>query len=116
MVTPTYGVASFVGRSGRTYSKDIYLADVADDLVNWDSGGGAGAATEQFWTPPEPVVLKDISITTGPTVIFKLQITRDGVPTGDIARLLPHLDTIAFRPQLSIPFMAGQRVALRELV
>ena len=117
MVTPTYGVATFVGIDSRmTYMKDIYIADVAANLIKWDSGAGASATSESFWTPPERVVLRDVAITTGPTVIFKLQLTRDGVPTGDMIRLLPHLDTINNRPPMNIPYGAGQKVAMLELV
>jgi len=98
-----------------TYTKEIYRSDVAGALINWDSGGGAGSASETFWTPPEPVVLRDVALVTGPTVVFKLQITRNGVPTGDIVRFGPFLDSVATRPSLNIPVGPGVKIAAIQL-
>ena len=104
-VTPTYGVMLFRGvRSGKTYSQDVYIADVADALIHWDDGAGASATSRQEWTPPEPVVLTDFAVVTGPTVIFKLQMLRGNQPTGDFLRLSLHLNTLANRPALMIGF------------
>jgi len=115
-VTPTYGTATFVGaQSGKTYSKDLYISDVAAALVTWDGGQGASATSPTDWIPPEPVVLTDLSIVTGPTVIFKLQLIRNSIPTGDILRLVPHLTTNSMRPPLRIGFGAMQRAQIGQL-
>ena len=116
-VTPTFGVMSFLGLASKmTYSKDVYLADVADSLIKWDGGAGSSATSPSDWMAPEPVVLRDFSIVTGPTVIFKIQITRDGVPTGDILRLSIHLTTLNNRPVLNIPFAKGSKISAIEKV
>jgi len=116
-VTPTYASISFMGlRSRKTYTKDVYIADVANAQVHWDAGQGASGTTPTEWICPEPVLLGDIAVVSGPTVIFKLQITRNGVPTGDIIRLVPHLTTNPMRPRLQVGFETYARIAAIELV
>lgn len=116
MAAPQYGECVFYGiRSHRTYLKEIYISDVAGALVNWDSGGGAGATSETFWSPPEAVSLVDVAIVTGLTAAFKLQLTRNGVPTGDMVREGPHTDSVATRPRLNIPFGQGDKIAAVQL-
>lgn len=97
--------------SGRTYIKDLYFDDVVGALLNFDGGSGASATSPIDWRPPEPVRIRDISIVTGLTDTTKLQLTRNGVPTGDILRYAIHLTTLAYRPVLNIPYRAGQVVA-----
>lgn len=111
MVTPINATMSFIGRSKMTYTKNIYISDVAAALITWDSGSGtAGAGTAQDWTPNEPVILRDVSIPAGPTVITALQVVRNGIPTGDTIQLSNHLNTNPLRPQLQIPFLAGLKI------
>jgi hypothetical protein len=107
---PEYGTMTFVGRSGTTYIKDIYVSDVDDAALRFDSGGGASATSETEWIPPENVILRDFSVVTGTQDTEKLRITRQGVPTGDILRYSIHLTTLAYRPVLRIPFLRGQKV------
>lgn len=116
MPTPQSGVAIFYGlRSHKTYAKDIYINAVAGALINWDSGQGSSATSETFWTPPEPVALVDVALVTGIVNGTKLQLTRNGVPTGDIIRYGPHTDSVATRPRLNIPFAAGDKIAATQL-
>lgn len=113
--TPQSGSMIFMGRSGRMYSKDVYVSDVAAALINMDSGAGASATSEKFWTPPEPVLLNDFSLVTGTADTTKLQVTRNGVPTGDILRYAIHLTTLNNRPRLNIPFIPGDKVGALQL-
>jgi hypothetical protein len=113
--TPQYGTMNFVGASGRTYAKDIYLSDVANASVRWDDGQGAGSATLEYWVAPEPVVLVDYSQVTGTADTTKLQITKNGVSSGDILRYTIHLTTLALRPRLRIMFSAGTQISAKQL-
>jgi len=101
----------FRGKSGKTYSKDLYVSDVDAALVNVDGGSGASSTSPTDWIPPEPVILTDYSMVTGTQDTEKLQVTRDGVPTGDFLRYSIHLTTLANRPRLTIPFGARQKIA-----
>lgn len=116
MVTPTYGTATFQGtKTGKNYSVDFYISDVVGAPVTWDSGSGAGATTLTFWKAPEPVILIDLSIVTGPTVMFTLFPTADGgqIP-GMRYRIANFLNTLAFRPRLTLGFNQGTNVGLTQ--
>ena len=110
----TTGTATFIGRSQRTYTKDLYFSDTVNGPVNFDSGGGAAATSGEFTTIPEPCVLADVAIVTG-AAQTRLHVTRNGVGTGNMLRHTLHLNTLPFRPQLRIPFLAGDQIALIQL-
>lgn len=115
MVTPTTATATFVGASGKTYSVDIYIADAVGTACKFDSGSGAGTGSLPFWKCPEQVVLRDMAIVTGPTVITNLIVTADGaVIPGQRLRLTSFLTTLATRPPLNIGFRSGTNFGLTE--
>jgi len=112
MATPQYAVMQFLGlMSGKTYSKDVYVSDVAESRINFDSGSGASATSENFWRPPEPVLLTDYSQVTGTADTTKLQVTKNGIPTGDFLRYTVHLTSLNNRPRLAIGFPAGSEIS-----
>jgi hypothetical protein len=115
MVTPTYGTATFAGASGRTYSVDFYIADVVGQAVRFDSGSGAGTGSLAYWKAPESVILKDLSIVANPTVMTALLLTADGAQIPGVrARIANFLNTLAFRPNISIGFKAGSSIGMIE--
>ncbi|GAH92058.1 unnamed protein product [marine sediment metagenome] len=116
-VTPAYGTFVFVGmRSQRIYNVDSYIADVADDLIHFDGGGGASPTSPTSFTAPEDILLSDVSFKTGPTVISKLQILRGNQATGDFLRLAAHLDTSPARSPVRLGFVRGTEVRAIEKV
>ena len=113
---PQSGTFVFAGlQTGRNYNKDVYCSDVANALINWDVGQGAGSGTETFWTAPESCVIVDFTQVTGMTDTVSLQVTVNGVPTGDIIRFANHLNTLNSRPILNIPVPAGGKVSCNQL-
>lgn len=113
--TPQYGTMVFRGRSGRAYSKDMYVSDVNLALARFDAGAGASSTSETAWTPPEDVLLVDYAQVTGTADTTRVQVTRDAVPSGDVLRYTVHLTTLNNRPVLNIPFRRGQRVGAIQL-
>lgn len=115
MVTATTGVATFVGRSQKTYSVQFYIADVVGTAVKFDSGSGASANSLAFWKVPEQCVLRDIAVTTGPTVMTTLVMTADGanIP-GQRLPIAAYLNSLATRPPLSIGFKQGTNFGFTE--
>ncbi len=109
VATPKYCQFSFEGVSGQVYNVDGYVSDVNNGLVNLDSGGGASSASDTFWTPPEPVVLRDYAMVTGTADTEKIRITRNGIPTGNTLRYGAYLDSINNRPPLNVPFGPGEK-------
>lgn len=115
MVTPTYGTMTFQTAGGNLVV-DLYVADVANAPVHFDSGNGASATSETFWVAPCNGSITDLAFVTGPTVIFKFGILAGGARTRSTPRLALHLNTLAFRPQLNIPISAGEHISMVELV
>jgi len=109
---PQTGTCTFVGQSGAYYSVDMYISDVVGGLTNWDSGAGASATSETFWTAPENVTLVDFSIITGLTDTFTLRLTANGRNLQSLIRHANHLNTLPFRTVLNTGFAAQTRVAM----
>lgn len=108
VAAPQYASFTFVGSiTGKTYTKDAYMSDVANALVRFDAGAGASATSPDHYRAPEPVILTDFANVTGMTDTTKIQLIRNGTPTGDILRFVPHLTTNALRPRLRIGIKAG---------
>lgn len=113
---PQYATMTLVGlRTRKTYSKDVYCSDVVAAAVNFDGGAGSGTGSPAEWTAPEPIVLQDFSILTGMTDTKAIQLTRNGVPTGDILRYANYLNTLNSRPVLTIGFKALDRIAAIQI-
>jgi len=110
----TNGSMIFVGRSGFTYSKDIYQSDTVNTPINWDAGVGASATSPTTWRCPEDVLLTDYAVVTG-AAQTKLQITQNGVPNGNALRQSIHLNTLSNRPSLRIPFNKGDDIGALQL-
>jgi len=116
-VTPTKAIFTFLGlQTGQTYPIEAYISDVANANVRFDSGQGASASSDTFWTPPEYVQLRDISIKTGPTVSFKLRLVVNGINQPGLYRYEMHLSTLALRPAISLAVAAGARFAAVEII
>jgi len=111
----TVGTAVLSGlQTGKNYTVDMYLDDVANAPVNWDGGAGAAAVSPEFWTPPENCLLTDVAVVTG-AAQTKLQVIVGGRPTGDILRQTLQLNTLAFRPRANILIPAGVSLAMLQL-
>lgn len=114
--TPQFATAVFIGlRTRKSYHKDIYLSDVNGALVTWDAGNGASSTSPSDWTPPEAVLLRDVSIVTGTADTTKIRLTRNGVATGDILRYSIHLTSLANRPQLQVGFNALEKITAIQM-
>lgn len=113
-VTPVHAQWTFRTNSGNI-TVDSYISDVAGGLVTFDDGQGASATSSAFYITPANMLLVDVSITTGPTVMGRLMITRNSIPTGNILGIIPHVDTSPMRPMLNIPFGQGTKLTAIQL-
>ena len=112
---PKYGTVFLRGvQTGRTYAVDVYISDVANASVNFDSGSGASSGSDSFYIAPENVVFEDFSIVSGLTDTTKISINANGVQTGNRIRYANHLNTLNNRPKLAIPFRAGSKIAFSQ--
>jgi len=113
--TPKYGGMIFVGKSGKTYSIDMYVSDVNGAQVNFDGGSGASSSSPTFWIAPEDVVLTDYAQVTGTADTEKLRLTANGRPISSILRYGVHLTSLNNRPKLQIGFRAGTQIGAIQL-
>jgi len=109
---PQTGTLTFRGVSGAHYAIDVYVSDVVGALCNFDSGAGASANSETFWTAPENCYLIDFSIVTGLTDTKTLRLTANSRNLQSLIRHANHLNTLNSRPALNTGFAAGTRVGL----
>lgn len=101
--------------SGKSYVIDGYIADVVGTAVKFDSGSGAGTGSLPYWKAPERVILQDISIASGPTVMTTLIFTADGAQIPGVrARIANFLNSLAFRPKLALGFNQGTQFGMIE--
>jgi len=113
---PQYGTLIFKGlQTGKTYSVDIYVSDVANALVHFDGGAGAGASSPTHWIPPEDVALIDYAQVTGTSDTTKIRLIRNGKPTSQVLRYSMFLTTLNNRPPLNIGFRQGTQVSAIQL-
>jgi len=108
------GVATFLGASGRRYSKAIYASDTTGVPAKFDNGSGANANGDPNIQFRENVILTDVSMAAAPTVT-QLVVTVDGRQTGDTLQLASQLAATANRVALSIPLPVGSRMGLVQL-
>lgn len=108
------GAAIFHAGGGRVYYKEIYFDDTAGNLVRWDAGSGAGAATPDSWIAPEAMTLHEVVLAaaTGQT---QTQINRNDNGTGNILLNALHLASVTFRPRLGVVYPAGSKVTMLQL-
>lgn len=111
MGAATTGTLTLLGASGQTYSRGIYIPDAVADVIRFDSGAGAGAATPDFATWSEPVTLIDFC-NNGAAVPTALQVrlSLNGAPTSQLFRILLHVATNPSRPPIKLTIPPGSRL------
>lgn len=112
MATATTGVATFIGQSGRTYGISTYTADTASYVNTMNPNSVAGAASPQFWRPPENVTLVDYAIATGTTQTTAYWTQDGATKAGSVLSYVACLNTSAQRQQLKLAFPVGCLVGL----
>jgi len=104
-----YGTLTFKGnQTGRNYMVDFYCSDVVGAQVTFDSGLGASSTSLTFVKLPEDMTLVDASVASGLTDTTTWVPTKDGgiLPTQRL-RHANFLNSLAFRPAISMRFPAG---------
>jgi hypothetical protein len=112
MVTATNGTLTLRGASGREYSLSIYISDVVGAFVTFSTTGLAVAGSSNFYVIPENCTIKDISVTTGPTVMFVMRPQVNDVDVGAVISLANCINTLAYRAVPNISIAAGRKFTL----
>lgn len=112
---PQNATATFRGASGKLYTIDQYLSDVANAYTTFNPNGAAGTGTLQYWVAPERVTLVDFSIVTGMTDTKGIVWLASGaVKPGSAVRYANQLNTLPFRPALNVQFNAGELIGAQQ--
>ena len=109
MATATNYIYTFVG-GNRTFSISGYSGDTAGAINTFNPNGVAGTGSPNFWIPPVDVVLKDLSIVTGMVQTTQVLTENGATKSGTTLSIASHLNTLANRAPLSIPFKAGTQI------
>ena len=113
MVTPTTGTLRFRGVSGQDYIYSIYLSDSVIN-VKWSTSGTAGATSQDNIITPEPIELQDVSIITGPTVVFNLVPLVNGIVQPKMINIAANISTIQTRSYPRLRIAGGRKLELLQ--
>jgi len=102
------------GRSGATYSVEVYVPDAVATQCTFNPAGLAAATSATNWRVPEDVVITDIAILAAPTAVGAV-FTQDGAAkNGATIRWNNQLETLANRPGIGVSIPKGTFVGLLQ--
>lgn len=100
------GTMTLVGKSGRTYSIDLYIPDAVDTQLTFNPAGKASSTSPANFRVQEDSTIVDVSGVAPTAVGFVLQA--DSAPiTGGSLRWANQLTTLVNRQKLAIGVRAG---------
>ena len=117
--TPKTGSLHFRGlKTGTTYARPVYNADVAGTLCRIGIGGATPGATggQDYCVFDEPVQLYDCAFVTGIADTANLLVLANFNPTPYSINWASYVNTLANRPPLNIQFKAGTRISFQQVV
>lgn len=101
------GTIVLVGSSGRTYTVDAYVPDLAATFLTLNSSGLAATTSPATWRAPENCLLKDVSIGTAPTAVGAILQLNNASANGGTIRWANQLAANPNRMKLNVPIRAG---------
>lgn len=103
------GTFVFVGKSGQTYTVDVYIPDAVATNLTFNSSGLAASTSPAYWKAPEECRLVDIS-GAAPTAVGATLTLSGALYTGKTFRWANQLATLSTRMKHNIPIPAGEQV------
>lgn len=102
--------AVFLGKSGQTYSVDVYTPDATATNGTFNPSGLAVSTSPSYWKSPEPCVLVDWIQVASPTAVGATLTLSGAIYTGKTIRFANQLASLPNRAKLSIPIPSGEQV------
>ena len=103
----TAGTLTLLGKSGRTYSVDLYIPDATATQLTFNPAGLAASTSPSTFRVQEDSTIIDVSIGTAPTAVG-VTLQADSAPIiGGALRWANQLQTLANRQKLQIGVRAG---------
>lgn len=110
----TAGSMTLIGKSGRTWTVDLYIPDATATFLSFNPAGLAASTSPATYRIPENCVIYDISIGTAPTAVGAALSVNSGVVNGGTLRWANQLQTLANRQKLNIPLNAGDFISYTQ--
>jgi hypothetical protein len=104
------GTLIAVGKSGRTYTVDLYVPDAVATLLTFGVSGKAATTSPTYWITPEPVTITDIVIGTAPTAVGATFTANGAAINGGTIRWANQLGSLPNRMRISIPLAGGTQL------
>lgn len=101
------GTLLMTGRSGRTYTLDVYVPDATATNLTFSPSGLAASTSPSAWTVPEDCTIRDISIGAAPTAVGAIFQAGYTNINGGTVRWANQLAANPNRPKLSINLARG---------
>lgn len=103
------GTMTFKGKSGKTYTVDIYIPDAVATKITFNPSGLAASTSTDYWKAPEDCLLTDIS-GAAPTAVGATLTLSGALYSGNTFRWANQLATLNNRTAFKIPIPAGEQV------
>jgi hypothetical protein len=101
------GTLIAVGKSGRSYSIDLYIPDAVATLITFGVTGNAASTSSTTWRVPEDVTIVDIATPAAPTATTVTLTANGAAVAGGVLRWTNQLNTLSSRVAMRIPIGAG---------
>ena len=105
------GNITLIGRSGRSYSMDMYIPDAVATQIGFNTVGLATSGSPTTFRCPEDMTLVDISDVAGMTAVGVNLKANDQLIIGGSIRWASRVSTLSRRAPLSIGFRAGDIIS-----
>jgi hypothetical protein len=105
------GTAIFRGKSGRTWSIDVYIPDATGTSLTFNPSGLSGTGSSATYRAPEDCALVDVATAAAPTAVgFVVQV--DNAPyIGASIRWANQLNTLSKRGEIFLPIPRGALIS-----
>jgi len=108
------GTLIAIGKSGRTYSVDLYVPDATGTQLTLNPSGLAASTSPTTWRTPEDVTIIDISVAAAPTAVGAVLTVNQAVANGGAVRWANQLSTLATRAKVALGVRAGDFVGFNQ--
>lgn len=104
------GTLVAVGKSGRTYTVDLYIPDAVATLLTFNPAGLSGTTSPTYWFAPEDCVVVDVSTPTAPTAVGATFTANGANINGGTIRWANQLAANPNRMRLNVPLARGTQL------
>lgn len=102
------------GRSGKTYSPDVYLPDATATVGRFAVNSAAVATSTDYYKAEEDCVIEDLNLATAPTATGAV-FTLSGAPiAAGTIRYANQLTSVQNRSKLRIPVNKGEQLGMLQ--